>query len=217
VEVSQEQEQEREHYAAYVWRMMVDLDGMSVVMLGQPGKVGPNRVEGNRVETQKMDVDDSAAVEDHLATVDQERNGDEEMDTLADVHGDFMLDPALAMEAQAVPHTSLHQAYEDANATHPDASLADAIQAAVTPLNPAPTDDALATVNPTDAPALVPEPIEPEKELEAEKHDLMLLKDKYGDKVVMRASEAEVMNTLTGSYVRVRPHFALVRSELTCP
>lgn len=211
MEVSQEQEQEREHYAAYVWRMMVDLEGMSVVMLGQPGKVGPNRVEGNRVESQKMDVDDSAAVEDHLA-IDQERNGDEEMDTLADVHGDFMLDPALA-----IPHTSLHQAYEDANATHPDATLADAIQAAATPLNAGPADDALATVNPTDAPALVFEPLDAEKELEAEKHDLMLLKDKYGDKVVMRASEAEVMNTLTGSYVRVRPNFALVRSQLTCP
>ena len=43
--------------------------------------------------------------------------------------------------------------------------------------------------------------------LEADKHDLMVLKEKYGDKVVIRANEAEVMNALTGSYVRVRASF----------
>lgn len=213
MEVSQEQEQEREHYAAYVWRMMVDLEDMSVVLLGQQGRVGPNHVAANRVEPQKMDVDDSAAVEEQLATVDQERNGEEETDALGDMHGDFVLDPALAMEAQAT-QPSLHQAYEASNAVNPDATLADAANAAIAQPNATPADDVLATVNSTDASAgLVPEPIDMEKELEAEKHDLMLLKDKYGDKVVMRASEAEVMNTLTGSYVRVRPALPFLSAQ----
>lgn len=106
--VTQEQEQEREHYAAYVWRMVVDLQVMSVGLIG---KGAPPRAEAE-----------------------------------AEAEGEAVLDPALLTSGEA-GKTS---------------------------------------------------------ELEVDTHDLMALKDRYGDKVVLRASEAEVMNALTGSYVRVR-------------
>lgn len=112
--MTQEQEQEREHYAAYVWRMVVDLEAMSVGLLGAQKKVsevGDGETEGE------------------------------------------VLDPALTLG--------------DAAAAKGNADTGSS-------------------------------------ELEAEKHDLMALKEKYGDKVVIRANDAEVMNALTGSYVRVR-------------
>ena len=106
--MTQEQEQEREHYAAYVWRMVVDLKVMSVGLIRKG--VAPQRAEGE-----------------------------------AEGEGEAVLDPALTSEGAG--KTS---------------------------------------------------------ELEVDKHDLMALKERYGDKVVLRASEAEIMNALTGSYVRVR-------------
>jgi hypothetical protein len=114
--VTQEQEQEREHYAAYVWRMMVDLEAMSVELLGKR--------------------DEPVIIQE----------GD------AEGEGEVVVDPAL--------------------------TLGEAVAAA--------TKDS---------------------ELEGIKYDLMSLKERYGDKVVMRASDAEVMNALTGSYVRVRSRF----------
>lgn len=117
--MTQEQEQEREHYAAYVWRMLVDLEAMSVELLGKKSPEEPA-----------------------IAGVGEAEGG---------LEGEGMLDPAL--------------------------TLGEAVAAATTAKD---------------------------SELEAIKYDLMALKDTYGDKVVMRASDAEVMNALTGSYVRVR-------------
>ncbi|KAJ9090951.1 hypothetical protein QFC20_007781 [Naganishia adeliensis] len=140
--VTQEQEQEREHYAAYVWRMMVDLKAMRVVLLetggGGTGNGGPS----------EQDQQIANGQDDPLETIDST--------------ADFVLDPALAVEAQAA-----------------------AAPAATT--EPAATEAA---------------PVPEASDLDADKYDLMLLKEKYGDKVVMRASEDEIMNALTGSYVR---------------
>lgn len=129
---------------------MVDLESISVVLLGHSGKSGP-ALEGKDVQPDLLTADGPSRSADLEAV---------------DTSVDFVLDPALASEA----HASLPQA------------------------------DTLASV---------PADVDMEKDLETEKYDLMLLRDKYGDKVVMRASEAEIMNVLTGSYVRVRARVAL--------
>ncbi|KAJ9096859.1 hypothetical protein QFC21_005132 [Naganishia friedmannii] len=185
-----EEKREREGYARFVWRTVVDLEGVSVELLGDGTKAlskGKGRAsevvlheEGGEGEVDEAaelgriaEDDELAKGDDELRTVEEPMVGAGHEDDADDVDDGFAIDPALATLAPA-PATTAPTSAAKNTSTEPAA-------VATTPATQ------------TTPPGGIPE---------SEKHDLMLLKEKYGDKVVLRASESMIMNALTGSYVR---------------
>ncbi|KAJ9113697.1 hypothetical protein QFC22_006006 [Naganishia vaughanmartiniae] len=188
-DLTDEEKREREGYAVFVWRTVVQLDGVSVELLGDAGKaqLGKGRgrasevvldLQGEHDEMGRIEEDDELAKrDDELRTIDtpMEMNPDDADDD----HG-FAIDPALEASASASAPPQSTDVLSATTQTQQEPSHSAATASADT------SAGAPATSN-------IPE---------SEKYDLLLLKEKYGDKVVLRASESMIMNALTGSYVR---------------
>lgn len=210
-DLSEEEKKEREGYARYVWGVVVGLEGVTVELLGDGAKGNNSKTKGkanqNPAQAQNEGEDDDGELgripeDDELAKNDEELRTIDAMDIEHDDHDEegFAIDPALSeLTSAAVPPA----AATPTTATTTIAGDAQTVKVTQDPIAaPTATSDSepAAVAIKTNATAVTPASGIPE----SEKADLMLLKEKYGDKVVLRASESMIMNALTGSYVRVR-------------
>ncbi|KAJ9096852.1 hypothetical protein QFC21_005125 [Naganishia friedmannii] len=179
-DLTDEEKREREGYARFVWRTVVDLEGVSVELLGDGTKAlskGKGRAsevvlheEGGEGEVDEAaelgriaEDDELAKGDDELRTVEEPMMGPGHEDVGDDDDDGFAIDPALATLAPAPATTAPTSAAKNTSTEPAAAATTSATQAT------------------TSTPGGIPE---------SEKHDLMLLKEKYGDKVVLRASIA---------------------------